>query len=161
MSIREPVGVVAIITPFNVPLIKTTRLVANALAVGNTVVHLPSEMAPHLTILMAEIFAEAGFPAGTYNVVTGNGAKIGDDLTSNKDVDFVSFTGSSVVGQHIAEICAKNKTPNTLELEQKSNRCFGRRGPGQGHAARRALDFHVWRSALYRFEPLLCGASHL
>lgn len=120
MSIREPLGVVAIITPFNVPLIKTTRLVANALAVGNTVVHLPSEMAPHLTILMAEIFAEAGFPAGTYNVVTGNGAKIGDDLTSNKDVDFVSFTGSSVVGQHIAEICAKNKTPNTLELGGKS-----------------------------------------
>lgn len=120
MSIREPLGVVAIITPFNVPLIKTTRLVANALAVGNTVVHLPSEMAPHLTILMAEIFAEAGIPAGAYNVVTGNGAKIGDDLTSNKDVDFVSFTGSSVVGQHIAEVCAKNKTPNTLELGGKS-----------------------------------------
>ncbi|MEP0942427.1 MAG: aldehyde dehydrogenase family protein [Rhizobiaceae bacterium] len=120
MSIREPLGVVAIVTPFNVPLIKTTRLVANALAVGNTVVHLPSEMAPHLTILMAEIFSEAGFPAGTYNVVTGNGAVIGDDLTSNKDVDFVSFTGSSVVGQHIAEVCAKNKTPNTLELGGKS-----------------------------------------
>ena len=120
MSIREPLGVVAIITPFNVPLIKNTRLVANALAVGNTVVHLPSEMAPHLSVLMAEIFAEAGFPAGAYNVVTGNGAVIGDDLTSNPDVDFVSFTGSSVVGQHIAEICAKNKTPNTLELGGKS-----------------------------------------
>ncbi len=120
MSIREPRGVVAIITPFNVPLIKTTRLVANALAVGNTVVHLPSEMAPHLTILMAEILAEAGIPAGAYNVVTGYGAEIGDDLTSSKDVDFVSFTGSSVVGQHIAEICARNKTPNTLELGGKS-----------------------------------------
>jgi vanillin dehydrogenase len=120
MSIREPLGVVAIITPFNVPLIKTTRLVANALAVGNTVVHLPSEMAPHLTVLMAEIFAEAGLPAGTYNVVTGNGVDIGDDLTSSKDVDFVTFTGSSVVGQHIAEVCAKNKTKNTLELGGKS-----------------------------------------
>ncbi|MEM7302621.1 MAG: aldehyde dehydrogenase family protein [Pseudomonadota bacterium] len=120
MSIREPLGVVAIITPFNVPLIKNTRLVANALAVGNTVVHLPSEMAPHLSVLMAEIFSEAGFPDGAYNVVTGNGAEIGDDLTSNQDVDFVSFTGSSVVGQHIAEICAKNKTPNTLELGGKS-----------------------------------------
>ena len=120
MSIREPLGVVAIITPFNVPLIKNTRLVSNALACGNTVVHLPSEMAPHLSVLMAEIFAEAGFPDGAYNVVTGNGADIGDDLTSNKDVDFVSFTGSSVVGQHIAEICAKNKTPSTLELGGKS-----------------------------------------
>ncbi len=120
MSIREPLGVVAIITPFNVPLIKNTRLVANALAVGNTVVHLPSEMAPHLSVLMAEIFSEAGFPMGTYNVVTGNGAEIGDDLTGNADVDFVSFTGSSIVGRHIAEICARNRTPNTLELGGKS-----------------------------------------
>lgn len=120
MSIREPLGVVAVITPFNVPLIKTTRLVANALAVGNTVVHLPSEMAPHLTILFAEIVAEAGFPPGSYNVVTGMGAEIGDDLTGNADVDFVTFTGSTVVGQHINEICARNKTPNTLELGGKS-----------------------------------------
>jgi len=120
MSIREPRGVVAVITPFNVPLIKTTRLVANALAVGNTVVHLPSEMAPHLTVLFAEIVAEAGFPPATYNVVTGFGHDIGDDLTSHKDVAFVTFTGSSVVGQHINEICARNKTPNTLELGGKS-----------------------------------------
>ena len=120
MSVREPLGVVAVITPFNVPLIKTTRLVANALALGNTVVHLPSEMAPHLTVLFAEIVAEAGFPDGAYNVVTGYGAEIGDDLTSHKDVAFVTFTGSSVVGQHIIEVCAKNKTPNTLELGGKS-----------------------------------------
>ncbi|MDG1739104.1 MAG: aldehyde dehydrogenase family protein [Paracoccaceae bacterium] len=120
MSIREPLGVVAVITPFNVPLIKTTRLVANALAVGNTVVHLPSEMAPHLSMIFAEIVAEAGFPAGTYNVVSGFGAEIGDDLTSSKDIDFVTFTGSTFVGQHINEICAKNKTPNTLELGGKS-----------------------------------------
>lgn len=120
MSIREPLGVVAVITPFNVPLIKTTRLVANALAVGNTVVHLPSEMAPHLTVIFAEIIAEAGVPAGAYNVVTGMGADIGDDLTGHTDIDFVTFTGSTVVGQHINEICARNKTPNTLELGGKS-----------------------------------------
>ena len=63
---------------------------------------------------------EAGVPAGAYNVVTGMGAEIGDDLTSSKDVDFVTFTGSTVIGQHINEICAKNKTPNTLELGGKS-----------------------------------------
>ena len=120
MSIREPLGVVAVITPFNVPLIKTTRLVCNAIALGNTVVHLPSEMAPHLTIIFAEIIESAGFPAGSYNVVTGLGHEIGDELTGDKDVNFVSFTGSSVVGQHINEICAKNKTPNTLELGGKS-----------------------------------------
>ena len=120
MSIRAPRGVVGIITPFNVPLIKTTRLVANALALGNTVVHLPSEMAPHTTLLMAEIFNQAGIPDGAYNVVTGMGHEIGDDLTSNPDIDFLTFTGSSVVGQHINEICAKNKTPVTLELGGKS-----------------------------------------
>jgi len=96
MTIREPLGVVAIITPFNVPLIKTSRLVSNALALGNTVVQLPSEMSPHLSVLLAEIYHEAGVPAGAYNVVTGLGHEIGDDLTGNKDVDFVSFTGSSV-----------------------------------------------------------------
>lgn len=120
MSIREPLGVVAVITPFNVPLIKATRLVCNALAVGNTVVHLPSEMAPHLAVLFAQIVAEAGFPPGSYNVVTGIGAEIGDSLTGHEDVDFVTFTGSSVVGQHIADICARNKTPVTLELGGKS-----------------------------------------
>ena len=120
MSIREPLGVVAVITPFNVPLIKTTRLVANALALGNTVVHLPSEMAPHLTVLFAEIVAEAGVPAGAYNVVTGFGYEIGDALTGSKDIDFLTFTGSTAIGQHINEICAKNKTPATLELGGKS-----------------------------------------
>jgi len=120
MSIREPLGVVAVITPFNVPLIKITRLISNALAVGNTVVHLPSEMAPRISILFAEIVTAAGFPPGAFNVVTGYGVDIGDDLTGHKDVGFVTFTGSSVVGQHINEVCAKNKTPNTLELGGKS-----------------------------------------
>lgn len=120
MTIRAPRGVVAVITPFNVPLIKITRLIANALALGNTVVHLPSELAPRISILFAEIVADAGFPNGSLNVVTGNGADIGDDLTGHEDLDFLTFTGSSVVGQHINEICAKNKTPNTLELGGKS-----------------------------------------
>jgi len=120
MSIRAPLGVVAVITPFNVPLIKITRLVSNALAVGNTVVHLPSELAPHITILFAQILKDAGVPDGAYNVVTGYGHEIGDSLTGHKDVDFVTFTGSTVVGQHINEICAKNKTRNTLELGGKS-----------------------------------------
>jgi len=120
MSFRTPRGVVACITPFNVPFIKATRLTANALALGNTVVLLPSEMAPKLAIIVAEIYEEAGIPAGAFNVVTGFGYEIGDSLTGHKDVDFVTFTGSSVVGQHIGELCAKNKTPVTLELGGKS-----------------------------------------
>ena len=120
MSIRKPRGVVACITPFNVPLIKGIRLTAHALATGNTVVLLPSEMAPHVSHLIAEVYAEAGIPAGAFNVVTGFGHEIGDTLTGHADVDFVTFTGSSVVGQHINELCARNKTPVTLELGGKS-----------------------------------------
>ncbi len=120
MSIRKPRGVVACITPFNVPLIKGIRLTAHALATGNTVVLLPSEMAPHVSHLIAEVYAEAGIPAGAFNVVTGFGHEIGDTLTGHPDVDFVTFTGSSVVGQHINELCARNKTPVTLELGGKS-----------------------------------------
>ena len=120
MSFRSPRGVVAAITPFNVPIIKGTRLTANALACGNTVVHLASEFTPHAAVLLAEIYDEAGVPAGAYNLVTGFGAEIGDSLTGHGDVDFVTFTGSSVVGQHINEICAQNKTPVVLELGGKS-----------------------------------------
>lgn len=120
MSLRQPRGVVACITPFNVPLIKGIRLSAHALATGNTVVLLPSEMAPHIAHLIAELFHDAGFPEGSFNVVTGFGHEIGDTLTGSKDVDFVTFTGSSVIGQHINELCAKNKTPCTLELGGKS-----------------------------------------
>ena len=120
MSIRSPRGVVAVITPFNVPLIKITRLVSNALSVGNVVVHLPSELAPRITILFARILSDAGIPSGVYNVVTGYGHEIGDDLTGSPDIDFVTFTGSSVIGQHISEVCAKHKTPHTLELGGKN-----------------------------------------
>jgi len=120
MSVRSPRGVVACITPFNVPFIKATRLTANALATGNTVVLLPSEMAPKLAILVAEMYEQAGLPAGALNLVTGFGYEIGDSLVGSNDVDFVTFTGSSVVGQHINEVCAKNKTPVTLELGGKS-----------------------------------------
>ena len=99
MSIREPLGVVAVITPFNVPLIKTTRLVANALAVGNTVVHLHSEMAPHLSLIFAEIVAEAGIPDGVYNVVTGMGAEIEASQSLNLPVRFVVVAEKKRVAQ--------------------------------------------------------------
>ena len=120
MSLRVPRGVVGCITPFNVPLIKGIRLTAHALATGNTVVLLPSEMAPYIATLIAEVYAEAGFPPGTFNVVTGFGHEIGDALTGSPDIGFLTFTGSSVVGQHINELCARNKTPVTLELGGKS-----------------------------------------
>ncbi len=120
MSIRSPIGVIAAITPFNVPLIKGVRLSCNPIALGNTVVMLPSEEAPLLSNRLAKLYQEAGLPDGVFNVVSGNGYEIGDTLTTHPDVKMVTFTGSSVVGQHIRELCAKHNKRMTLELGGKS-----------------------------------------
>lgn len=120
MSIRSPIGVIAAITPFNVPLIKGVRLSCNPIALGNTVVMMPSEEAPLLANRLAQLYQEAGLPDGVFNVVSGNGYEIGDTLTTHPDVKMVTFTGSSVVGQHIRELCAKHNKRMTLELGGKS-----------------------------------------
>ena len=120
MTWRAPRGVVAVITPFNVPLIKASRLCANALATGSTVVLLPSEEHPVMSLKFAELMKDAGFPAGVLNVVAGNGYKIGDSLTGHPLVKSVSFTGSTVVGKHIQKLCADTNKHVTLELGGKS-----------------------------------------
>ena len=120
MSIREPIGVIAAITPFNVPLIKGVRLSCNPIALGNTVVMLPSEEAPMLSNRLARLYAEAGLPEGVFNVVSGNGYEIGDALTTHPHVKMVTFTGSCRVGQHIGELCGKHGKRMTLELGGKS-----------------------------------------
>ena len=120
MSIRSPIGVIAAITPFNVPLIKGVRLSCNPIALGNTVVMLPSEEAPILSQRLARLYTEAGLPEGVFNVVPGNGYEIGDALTTHPDVEMVTFTGSCRVGQHIRELCGKHGKRMTLELGGKS-----------------------------------------
>ena len=120
MSIRSPLGVVAAITPFNVPLIKGTRLSCNPIAVGNTVVMMPSEESPILANRLARLYSEAGLPEGVFNVVSGNGYEIGDTLTTHPHVKMVTFTGSCRVGQHIGELCGKHNKRMTLELGGKS-----------------------------------------
>lgn len=120
MSLRQPVGVVAGITPFNVPLIKGIKQSAMALATGNAFVLLPSEAAPRLADLLADLWREAGVPGGLFNIVYGNGAEIGDALTGHADVAAITFTGSSRVGKHIAGIAAMNLKKYTLELGGKS-----------------------------------------
>jgi len=120
MTWREARGVVAVITPFNVPLIKASRLCANALATGSTVVLLPSEEHPILSLKFAQLMSEAGFPAGALNVVAGNGYDIGDALTGHPLVKSVTFTGSTVVGKHIQKLCAENNKHVTLELGGKN-----------------------------------------
>lgn len=120
LSLRQPVGVVAGITPFNVPLIKGIKQSAMALATGNGFVLLPSEAAPRVSSLLANLWREAGVPDGLFNVVYGNGAEIGDVLTAHPRVASITFTGSSRVGKHIAEVAARNLKKYTLELGGKS-----------------------------------------
>ena len=117
---REPRGVVAVITPFNVPLIKASRLCANALATGSTVVMLPSEHTPVIALKFAELLSEAGFPDGAVNVVAGDGYTIGDSLVTHPLVRSVTFTGSTVVGKHIQQLCARDNKHVTLELGGKN-----------------------------------------
>jgi acyl-CoA reductase-like NAD-dependent aldehyde dehydrogenase len=119
-SLRRPIGPVAAITPFNVPLIKGVRLSANPLALGNTVVMLASEEAPVMANLLAQLYHDAGLPPGAFNVLTGFGHEIGDVLTGHPSVRMITFTGSSRVGQHIQRLAAAGNKRVTLELGGKS-----------------------------------------
>ncbi|MSQ98280.1 MAG: aldehyde dehydrogenase family protein [Xanthomonadales bacterium] len=120
MAVREPVGVVAGISPFNVPLLKVTKQGAMPIATGNATVHLPSEFASQVALRFAQTLHEAGVPAGLFNVVTGNPFDIGDVLTTHPLVHSINFCGSPRIGKHVAELAAKNLKPVTLELGGKS-----------------------------------------
>ena len=120
MSVRRPLGVVAGITPFNVPLIKNVKHSAMPLATGNTVVLLPSAEASMVACRLAELYAEAGFPPGTFNVVTGMGEEIGDALTTDARIRMVGFTGSTQIGRHIAESCGRLGKRCKLEMGGKN-----------------------------------------
>ena len=113
---REPLGVVAAITPFNFPLILSSTKLAPALAAGNTVVHKPADETPLSALLMADLLTEAGAPAGVVNVVTGTGPVAGEALLSHPGVDKVAFTGSTAVGRHAASVAGANLKPVTMEL---------------------------------------------
>ena len=102
MSIRQPLGVAGIITPWNFPMAIPCWKTMPALVTGNTVVFKPSSDTPHCATLLVELMAEAGFPPGVVNLVTGSGAEVGDAIVDSPDVSVISFTGSSVTGKHIA-----------------------------------------------------------
>jgi aldehyde dehydrogenase (NAD+) len=118
-SVREPVGVVGAITPWNFPLVIASWKLAPALACGNTVVHKPAEEAPLTALRMAELALEAGVPPGVWNVVTGE-AEAGAALAAHDDVDKISFTGSTEVGREIQRAAAGNLKRLALELGGKS-----------------------------------------
>lgn len=116
----EPFGVVGLITPWNSPLLLVAYKLAPALAAGNTAVVKPSEFTSASTLEFMELIAEAGFPDGVVNVVTGFGAEAGSPLVDHPDVAKIAFTGSDVSGQKIYEQGAKKLIPVTLELGGKS-----------------------------------------
>lgn len=119
-TMREPIGVVGIIVPWNSPLMLLTSALAPCLALGNTVVVKPSEHTSASALALAELIEEAGFPAGVYNVVTGYGHTAGDALTRHPGVDKISFTGGTETGRKVAMNAASHLAPCSLELGGKS-----------------------------------------
>ncbi|MBO9537718.1 aldehyde dehydrogenase [Herbaspirillum sp.] len=120
MSVYEPMGVVAAITPWNSPIASEAQKMAPALAAGNAVVVKPAEVTPLAALELAKICIEAGVPAGLVSVLPGKGSVIGDAITLHPLVKRVSFTGGTTTGKHIAHIAADKMMPVSLELGGKS-----------------------------------------
>lgn len=117
VTIKQPIGVTAAITPWNFPNAMITRKVAPALAAGCTVVIKPAEATPLSALALAELAEQAGIPAGVFNIITTNTPKaVGDELTSNSLVKKLSFTGSTPVGKHLMAQCAQTVKKMSLEL---------------------------------------------
>ncbi len=120
MTIRQPVGIVGIITPWNFPMAIPAWKTFPALLAGNAVILKPASDTPLLALKLAEIFYNAGLPAGVLNVVTGPGGSLGNALVSHKKVNMISLTGSTEVGRHVAEICGRDLRRCALELGGKN-----------------------------------------
>jgi len=120
LVLREPIGVVAAITPWNYPLHQIAAKVAPALAAGCTVVLKPSEVAPLNAFILADAIHEAGLPAGVFNLVTGYGPVVGEAMVTHPDVDMVSFTGSTRAGKRVSELASQTVKRVALELGGKS-----------------------------------------
>ncbi len=120
LLVRQPVGVVGAITPWNYPLHQISAKVAPALVAGCTVVLKPSELVPGVAYLLAEVVDEVGLPPGVFNLVTGTGPVVGEAIVSHPDVDMVSFTGSTRAGRRVAELAAAAPKRTSLELGGKS-----------------------------------------
>ncbi|MBC7956180.1 MAG: aldehyde dehydrogenase, partial [Cytophagales bacterium] len=120
MTVYEPYGVVAAITPWNSPMTMEAQKVAPALAAGNAVILKPSEVTPSTALELGRIALEAGLPAGLLNVLPGTGAGVGAALVAHPGVKMVSFTGGTASGRRIAEVAARKLMPVALELGGKS-----------------------------------------
>ncbi len=120
MTVRHPLGIIGIITPWNFPIAIPAWKSFPALLAGNAVVLKPASDTPLLALKMAELLHEAGLPAGVLNVLTGPGGTLGDALASHKRINMISLTGSTEVGRHVAEICGRDLRRCSLELGGKN-----------------------------------------
>jgi aldehyde dehydrogenase (NAD+) len=120
VSVRAPIGVCALITPWNFPLAIPTWKLFPALLCGNTVVLKPAEDTPHTAVKFFEILEEAGVPPGVVNLIHGRGEEVGAALVRHADVNLVSFTGSAAVGREIASVCGQNLKRVSLEMGGKN-----------------------------------------
>lgn len=120
MVLKQPIGVVSIITPWNFPFWILSQKLPYALAAGCTCVVKPSEMTPSSTVMLGELLIEAGLPAGVCNIVLGYGDPVGSVMSTHKDVDMVSFTGSTRVGKLISSVASETLKKVALELGGKN-----------------------------------------
>ncbi len=117
---REPVGVVGAIAPWNFPLLLAAMKLAPALAAGNVAILKPSEWTPLSSLYLADLAGQAGLPPGVLQVVTGDGATVGDAITRHSGINHVAFTGSTAIGRRVASAAGEALTPVTMELGGKS-----------------------------------------
>ncbi len=156
VTLRQPLGVVGCISPWNLPLYLFTWKIAPALAAGNCVVGKPSEVTPVTAWMLGELAREIGFPPGVLNIVHGHGAVAGKALVEHADVKAISFTGSTLVGRSIAASCAASLKKSSLELGGKNPTLIFADAPRE-----RLLDT-VIRSAFQNSGQIcLCGSRIL
>lgn len=120
MSVRSPVGVAGIITPWNFPIAIATWKTFPAIIAGNAVVWKPATETPIMAYTLAKIFAEAGLPKGVVNVVFGSGTTVGDAMVNHDEINIISFTGSTETGRHIASTCGQQLKKVSLEMGGKN-----------------------------------------
>lgn len=120
-SVNKPLGVVAIISPWNLPLLLATWKIAPAMACGNSVIFKPSEETSSTAFLLAQVMDEVGIPKGAFNLILGRGHAVGDAITSHKDIDAITFTGASATGQRIMASAAPTVKPISFELGGKNS----------------------------------------
>lgn len=155
-TLRQPLGVVACISPWNLPLYLFTWKIAPALAAGNCVVGKPSEVTPVTAWMLGELAREVGLPAGVLNIVHGRGPSVGEPLVAHPRVKAVSFTGSTAVGLRIGEACARSLKKTSLELGGKNATLVFADAPRE-----KLIDTLVRSAFLNSGQICLCGSRLL